>query len=88
MDVGFKLEHVLRHLKHTEADITHWQEMDDSRSTVVEGILVNAGSFENSAEHMLGGIVLAVHLLAKKCAALEKRCRDLETTLGNRPTTV
>ena len=24
MDVGFKLEHVLRHLKHTEPDIEQW----------------------------------------------------------------
>ena len=39
---------------------------------------MNAGSFNNSAERMLSGLVLAVHLLAKKCAALEKRCQDLE----------
>jgi hypothetical protein len=88
MDVGFKLEHVLRHLKRTEPDIEHWQQMVDSRSIEIEGILVNAGSFDNSTNRMLGGLVLAVHLLAKKSAALEKRCRDLETTLGNRPTTV
>jgi hypothetical protein len=78
MDVGFKLEHVLRHLDHTEPDIENWQKMGDSRSSEIEGILVNAGSFENSAEHMLSGLVLAVHLLAKKYAALEKRCQDLE----------
>ena len=72
MDAGFKLEHVLRHLEHTEPDIEHWQTMGDSRSTEVEGILVNAGSFNNSTDRMLSGLVLAVHLLAKKCAALEK----------------
>jgi hypothetical protein len=65
MDVGFKLEHVLRHLDHTEPDMEHWQKMGDSRSTEIEGILVNAGSFNNSAEHMLCGLVLAAHLLAK-----------------------
>ena len=73
MDAGFKLEHVLRHLMHTEPDIEHWEKMSDSRSTVVDGLLINAGSFENSSQHMLSGLVLAVHLLAKKCAALEKR---------------
>jgi hypothetical protein len=78
MDAGFKLEHVLRHLIHTEPHIEHWEEMIDSRSTVVEGVLVNAGSFDNSVNRMLSGLVLAVHLLAKKCADLEKRCQSLE----------
>jgi len=87
MDVGFKLEHVLRHLKHTEPDIEHWQQMVDSRSIEIEGILVNAGSFDNSTNRMLGGLVLAVHLLAKKCAALEERCQDLEVTLRDRSKT-
>ena len=27
MDVGFKVEHVLRHLDHTEPGIVHWQKM-------------------------------------------------------------
>jgi hypothetical protein len=85
MDVGFKLEHALRHLKHTEPDIEHWQKMGDSRSTEVEGILVNAGSFNNSADRMLSGLVLAVHLLAKECAALEERCQDLDMTLRDSP---
>ena len=85
MDVGFKLEHVLRHLEHTEPNIKHWQEMGGSRSTELEGILVNAGSFNNSADRTLSGLVLAVHLLAKKCAALEKRCQDLEMTLRGLP---
>jgi len=84
MDAGFKLEHVLRHLMHTEPDIEHWEKMADSRSTVVEGLLINAGGFENSSRHMLSGLVLAVHLLAKKCAALEKRCQVLEVTHGDR----
>jgi len=85
MDLGFKLEHVLRHLEHTEPDIEQWQKMGDSRSTEIEGILVNAGSFNNSADRMLSGLVLAVHLLAKKCAALEKRSQDLEMTLRDLP---
>jgi len=87
MDVGFKLEHVLRHLKHTEPDIEHWQQMVDSRSIEIEGLLVNAGSFDNSTNRMLGGLVLAVHLLAKKCAALEQRCQGLEVTLRDRSKT-
>jgi len=84
MDAGFKLEHVLRHLVHTEPNIEHWQVMEDSRSMEVEGILVNAGSFDNSDKRMLHGLVLAVELLAKKCAALEKRCPGLETKVTNR----
>jgi len=46
----------------------------------LEGILVNAGAFDNSDKNMLSGLVLATHLLARKCAALEERCRRLEMT--------
>jgi hypothetical protein len=32
------------HLVHTEPSIKNWEETDDSRSTLVEGVLVKAGS--------------------------------------------
>lgn len=46
MDVGFKLEHVLRHFDHTEPDIEHWQKIGDSRSTEIEGILCECREFQ------------------------------------------
>lgn len=70
MDAPLRLERALRHLKNAEPEIEHWQEFGDvGRSTEVDGILMNAGSLEH---HMVDGLVLAVFLLAKKCAALEK----------------
>jgi hypothetical protein len=70
MDAPVRLEHALRYLKNTEPEIERWQVFGDiGRSTEVDGILMNAGSLEH---RMVDGLVLAVFLLAKKCAALEK----------------
>ncbi len=80
MDMGLKLEHVLRYLKNTEPDIQNWEKLGDTgRSTTVEGVLLNAGSFNNDTDRAVRGLVLGVFLLAKKCAALEARCQALET---------
>jgi hypothetical protein len=80
MDMGTKLEHALRHLKNAEPAIEHWQEFADvGRSTEVSGVLLNSGWLDNDARHMVDGLVLAVHLLAKKCAALERDVARLDT---------
>jgi hypothetical protein len=73
MDMGAKLEHVLRHLKNAEPVIEQWQKCGDvGRSTEVSGVLLNSGWLNNDMRHMVDGLVLAVYLLAKKCATLEK----------------
>jgi len=70
MDAPLRLEHALRYLKNAEPKIEHWQVFGDvGRSTEVDGILMNAGALEH---YMVDGLALAVFLLAKKCAALEK----------------
>jgi hypothetical protein len=70
MDAAVRLERTLRYLKNAEPNIKHWAVSGDvGRSTEVDGILLNAGSLEH---HMVDGLVLAVVLLAKKCAALER----------------
>jgi len=77
MDAALRLEHALRHLKNAEPKIEHWQEFGDvGRSAAIDGVLPNAGSLER---HMVDGLVLAVHLLAKKCAALERDVARLDT---------
>lgn len=79
MDMGTKLEHVLRHLKNAEPAIEHWMEFGDvGRSTEVYGVLLNSGALNKDLLHMVNGLVVAVHLLAKTCAAQEKRITGLE----------
>ncbi len=80
MDMGMKLEHVLRHLKNAEPAIEHWMEFGNlGRSTEVCGVLLNAGALNSDARHMVDGFVVAVHLLAKSCAAMEGRIAALES---------
>ncbi|HYL14230.1 MAG TPA: hypothetical protein VEV41_14405 [Terriglobales bacterium] len=70
MDAGLRLERVLRHLKNAEPEMDHWQSFGNvGRPTEVDGVLLNAGSFNLDGRRMLDGLVLAVSLLAKKCAA-------------------
>jgi hypothetical protein len=77
MDIGMKLEYVLRHLKNAEPKISHWLEFGDvGRSTEVSGVLLNSGWLNNDMRHMVDGLVLAVYLIAKKLAALERDARD------------
>jgi hypothetical protein len=81
MDAAVRLEHALRYLKNAEPEIEHWQEFGDvGRSTEVDGILMNAGSLEH---HMVDGLVMAVFLLAKKCAALEKEIARIDLKAQN-----
>jgi hypothetical protein len=44
---------------------------DVGRSTEVFGVLLNSGWLNIEMRHMADGLVLAVYLLAEKCAALE-----------------
>lgn len=79
MDMGMKLEHVLRHLKNAEPAIEHWMEFGDiGRCTEASGVLLNSGWLSKDVRHLVDGLVLAVHLLAKTCAAQEKRIAGLE----------
>jgi hypothetical protein len=79
MDMGTKLEHTLRHLKNAEPRIEHWMEFGDvGRSTEVHGILLNSGALNKDMRHMVNGLVVAVHLLAKTCDALQRRIAELE----------
>jgi hypothetical protein len=79
MDMGTKLEHVLRHLKNAEPALEHWMEFGDvGRSTEVYGVLLNSGALNRDERHMVDGLVVAVHFLAKTCAAQEKRIARLE----------
>ena len=79
MDMGMKLEHALRHLKNAEPALEHWMEFGNlGRSTEVSGVLLNAGALNIDARHMVDGLVVAVHLLAKTCTALERRIARLE----------
>jgi hypothetical protein len=81
MDTGLKLEHVLRYLKNTEPNIEHWMEFGDvGRSEQVHGVLANAGSL---SRHMVDGLVVTVHMLAKTCAGLERRIVRLESQIGD-----
>jgi hypothetical protein len=78
MDMGMKLEHALRHLKNAEPAIEHWMELGEvGRSTEVSGVLLNSGWLNNDIRHTVDGLVLAVYLLAKKCAAMENRIARL-----------
>src|ERR1017187_10355806 len=73
MDMGMKLEHVLRHLKNAEPAIEHWQELGEvGRSAEIGGVLANAGALNSDLRHMVDGLTVAVHMLAKTCAAMEK----------------
>jgi hypothetical protein len=92
MDTGFKLEHVLRHLKHAEPAIEHWQKFGNvDRSAVIDGVLANAGALNRDLPHLVDGLVVAVHLLAKRCAGLEREIQRLESwgrmTHGTKETT-
>jgi hypothetical protein len=79
MDMGTILEHALRHLKNAEPALEHWMEFCDvGRSTEVYGILLNSGALNKDMQHMVDGLVVAVHLLAKTCTALERRIARLE----------
>jgi hypothetical protein len=83
MDTGMKLEHVLRHLKNAEPSIEHWMEFGDvGRCAEVDGVLANAGALTHDLRHMVDGLVVIVHLLAKQCAALQRRIDQLE---GGKP---
>lgn len=54
MDMGTKLEHALRHLKHAEPEIEHWMEFGDlGRSTEVYGVLLNSGALNKDMRHMV-----------------------------------
>jgi hypothetical protein len=79
MDIGTKLEHMLRHLKNAEPTLEHWIEFGDvGRSSEVHGILLNSGALNKDMIHMVDGLVLVVHFLAKHCGAQEKRIAKLE----------
>jgi hypothetical protein len=57
MDMGTKLEHVLRHLKNAEPAIEHWQEFGDvGRSAEASGVLLNSGWLNNDVRHMVDGL--------------------------------
>jgi hypothetical protein len=80
MDMATKLEHTLRHLKNAEPAVEHWMEFGDvGRCTELPGVLLNSGALNKDLPHMVDGLVWAVHLLAKTCAALERRIEELET---------
>jgi hypothetical protein len=81
MDMGLKLEHLLRQLKNAEPAIEHWQEFGEvGRSAEIDGVLANAGALNRDERHMADGLVVAVQLLAKTCAALSGRITALENT--------
>jgi hypothetical protein len=84
MDMGTKLEHVLRHLKNAEPEIQQWQTFGNvGRSTEVDGVLLNSGRLNKDVPCMVDGLVLAVFLLAKKCAALENEVARVDTKVRN-----
>jgi hypothetical protein len=79
MDTGLKLEHVLRHLKNNEPLIEHWMQFGDvGRCADNQGVLANAGPLGRDPRHLIDGLTIAVHLLAKFCTALEARIAELE----------
>jgi hypothetical protein len=79
MDMGTKLEHTLRQLKNAEPALEHWIEFGNvGRSDEVSGVLLNSGALNKDLRHMVDGLVVAVHLLAKTCAALQRRIAELE----------
>jgi hypothetical protein len=79
MDASIRLEHALRYLKNVEPTILHWEEMGDvHRCTEVDGVVLNCGALNKDVRHMMDGLVLAVHLLAKKSAELQRRLDGLE----------
>ena len=83
MDTGMKLEHVLRHLKNAESSIQRWMEFGDvGRCAEVDGVLANAGALNQDLRHIVDGLVVTVHLLAKQDAALQRRIDQLE---GDKP---
>lgn len=57
---------------------TGWNLEISGRSTEVSGVLLNAGALNSNLYHKVDGLALAVHLLAKTCAALERRIAALE----------
>ena len=80
MDTGKKLEHVLLHLKDHEPDIKHWMTLGNGgRSVEIQGVLANAGALGRDPRHLIDGLTVAVHLLAKTWTALERRIAELET---------
>ena len=80
MDTGLKLEHVLRHLKNNEPLIEHWMQFGDvGRCADIQGVLANAGALGRDPKHLIDGLTIAVHLLAKFCTALEIRIAELES---------
>jgi hypothetical protein len=79
MDAGLKLEHVLRHLKNNEPLIEHWMQFGDvGRCADIQGVLASAGALGRDSRHLIDGLTVAVHLLAKTCTALERRIMALE----------
>ena len=69
------LEHLLRHLKHTEPEISNWMEMGDVGRGAMNGF-IDADTFRTNTENVTEGLVLAIELLAKKCAYLESKISE------------
>jgi hypothetical protein len=71
-----ELEHLLRYLLHHEPkDFVGWLDMGDVRRGALEGF-VDADNFEEPAE-AINGLIMAVTLLAQRCAYLEQRLDEL-----------
>ena len=66
------LEHLLRHLKHTEPEIANWMEMGNVNRGAMDGF-IDADTFRGDTQNVVIGLVLAVEFLAKKCAYLESK---------------
>ena len=71
-----ELEHVLRHLVHTEPSIRQWMEMGNVQRGALNG-LADASNFNRGTEERIKGLVNAIILLAKKCTSLERAISEM-----------
>lgn len=76
-DHALGLEQLLRHLIHTEPNLSHWMECGSVGRTAMEG-KIDADNFRHDVDGQVIGLFLAIELLAKKCASFEQRITELE----------
>jgi hypothetical protein len=68
------MEALLRHLKFTEPETQHWMNMGNVGRGAMNGF-IDADTFRDDTTNQIKGLLLAVELLAKKCAYLEKQIK-------------
>jgi len=77
-DKAVELEHLLLHLKSTEPTITQWMNWENIARGAMGGF-IDADNFRSGTEAQLQGLLLAVQILAHKCAFFEKKIAELES---------